>query len=248
MRRLVAAGGALLIAAGVPAACGGGGSAKAVPVVTSETNPGPGPGSLSSGELARLVAEAGQQRFKITYDSGGITQTYAQDGNGNTMAGDNNSETFTTKTAIIACDKSSGSYQCTEAPGSPGDTGNLFLGVAASERSLITIVEEGFGSTSTKTIAGRAAQCVTLSPKDIAGDADPAAIAAVAKLKGSISYCIDKDTGATLEASSTDASGKTTTSLIVTKFSAPGPDDFTPPATPSTIPTNITVPPAAAVG
>ena len=57
--------------------------------------------------------------------------------------------------------------------------------------------------------------------------------AAVADAKVSGTYCIDKDTGAILEVSATNATGKSSTSLEVTDFSAPTAADFVPPATPT---------------
>ena len=86
---------------------------------------------------------------------------------------------------------------------------------------------------------------MTFSEKDLAGSVGGAiAGAAGASLKGSATYCIDKQTGTTLEVAGTDDSGKQTTSLLVTKFETPSASDFTPPATPSTIslPDGITVP------
>ena len=52
----------------------------------------------------------------------------------------------------------------------------------------------------------------------------------------SASYCIDTKTGVLLEISAKDPSGKELTSFTVTKFEEPSDSDFTPPATPGTIP------------
>ena len=113
----------------------------------------------------------------------------------------------------------------------------------ALEESYFSELGNKFGTTSTKTISGREAQCVTFSAKDLAGAVGGAvAKAGGASLKGSATYCIDKDTGATLEVASTDDSGKASTSLLVTKFQPPSASDFVPPATPSTIPSSITIP------
>jgi len=81
-----------------------------------------------------------------------------------------------------------------------------------------------FGNTSSRTIAGRDAQCVTFSQSDIVASST----------KGSYSACIDKATGATLEVAVDDGTKKTAT-LLVTKFELPRAADFTPPVTPSTI-------------
>ena len=87
------------------------------------------------------------------------------------------------------------------------------------------------GNQSTKTIAGRTAQCLTFSARDLTGNAS--GTVEVAEPKVSATYCIDQDTGATLEVSQTDATGKSTTSLVVTEFEAPTAADFVPPVTPT---------------
>ena len=122
MRKLVASCSAVLIAAAALAACGSNGSSKAnSPSAT--TNAG-GSSSPSDTDLSELVANADKQKFKLTYtDGSGATQTYEQDGNGNSVSGTDDSLTFDTKTSIVNCDKTSGSYQCTETPASQRQRG-----------------------------------------------------------------------------------------------------------------------------
>jgi hypothetical protein len=241
MRKLIVSSSVVMIAAVALGACGSSGSSKANNPSATTTA---GSSSSTDNDLAKLVADANKQRFKITYaDAGGATQTYEQDGNGNSVSGSDGSLTFFTKTSIVNCDKGSGSYQCTQSPVAAGSLGNPFLGVVTAFQSQLTALGGRFGSTSTKTIAGRDAQCVTFSEKDLVGSVGGAiAKAAGAGLKASYSYCIDKETGATLEVAVTDDAGKKTTSLLVTKFESPSAADFTPPATPSTIPSSISVP------
>lgn len=240
MRRSVASCSAVIIATVLLAACGGG-SSKAKSLFAPSNNGG---ASSSNNSLSQLVANANKQKFKITYtDGSGNTQTYEQDGKGDSVSGSDDSLTFITKQSTVTCDKSSGSYECNQSPVSLGGLSNPFVGVAAAFQGQLTALGGRFGSTSTQTIAGRDAQCVTFSEKDLVGSVGGAiAKAAGSKLKASYSYCIDKSTGATLEVAVTDDSGKKTTSLLVTKFESPSASDFTPPATPSTIPSSITLP------
>jgi hypothetical protein len=245
MRKFVASCSAVVLAAAVLAACGGS-SSKANPPSPSKNG---GASSPSNSDLSHLVATANKQKFKIVYtDGSGQSQTYEQDGNGNSVSGSDDSQTFITKTSTVSCDKSSGTWECNQSPVSIGGIVNPFLGVVTALQSQLSALGGRFGSTSSKTIAGRDAQCVTFSEKDIVGSVG-GAIAKVAgkSLKGSATYCIDKQTGATLEVASTNDSGKATTSLLVTKFESPSPSDFTPPATPSTVPSislpsSITIP------
>jgi hypothetical protein len=126
--------------------------------------------------------------------------------------------------------------------GQSGAAANPFLEVLTLQKTYFSALGDRFGKTTDKTIAGRDAQCVTFSQKDILGSVGGAvAGAAGADLKGSATYCIDKDTGTTLEISGTDDSGKESNSLVVTKFETPSDSEFTPPATPSTLP-NLTIP------
>jgi hypothetical protein len=227
MRKSVGRCSVVLIAAAALAACGSGGSSKAKDTPTTNN----GASSPSDNELANLVANANKQKFKITYTVGGGTvQTYEQDGNGNSVYGGDDSLTFVTKTSIVNCDKSAGSFSCTETPGSKGSAASPFSGIVTALQSQFTALGGHFGSTSSKTIAGRDAQCVTFSQSDIAGST----------AKASYSGCIDKQTGATLEVAVDDGTKKIT-SLLVTKFESPRASDFTPPATPSTIASSITI-------
>jgi len=246
MRRLIVSSSVVMIAAVALGACGGSSSSSKANNPSATTKSG---ASSTDNDLAKLVAEANKQKFKITYtDSGGATQTYEQDGNGNSVSGSDDSLTFFSKTAIVNCDKSSGSYSCTQSPVTPGILGNPFLGVVTAFQSQLTALGGRFGSNSSKTIAGRDAQCVTFSEKDLVGSvAGAIAKTPGAGLKASYSYCIDKQTGATLEVAVTDDAGKKTTSLLVTKFESPDASDFTPPATPSTIPSSISIPGAASI-
>ncbi|MGO9872351.1 MAG: hypothetical protein ACLPVY_01020 [Acidimicrobiia bacterium] len=240
MRGFVASCSAVILAGVALAGCGGGGT-KAASSSPSTTNGGIS--SPSNAGLSQLVANANKQIFKITYvDGGGNVQTYEQDGNGDSVSGSAGSLTFDTKTSETVCDQTSGSYQCTRSPGSPDAATNPFSGVLTALQSQLSALGGRFGHTSTTTIAGRAAQCVTFSEQDLLGSVGGTVASSVAtQLKTSYSYCIDDDTGVTLQVAVTDPSGKRTTSLLVTKFESPKPSDFIPPATPAT-PPNVASP------
>jgi hypothetical protein len=222
----------VIVAASVLAACGGSGSTAKGPATNSNNSGTASAGQLSSAELSTLVAAAAKQKFKVTYtDGSGDTLLYAQDGNGNVMQGNSDSESFSTSTATISCDKSSGTFQCTSTPGASSASDSPFTSVVTLLQSYLSARDDNVGSQSTKTIAGRAAQCVTFSAKDLTGNVS-GATAEIAEPKVSATFCIDADTGATLEVSATDATGKPSTSLKVTDFGTPSPSDFVPPVPP----------------
>jgi hypothetical protein len=233
MRRGLAISCSLFFAVTVLAACGGGDSTAKSPA--TDANAGSGSGQLSSAELATLVAAAAKQKFKVAYtDGSGNTLRYAQDGAGNTMQATAGSESFSTKSTTISCDKDSGTFQCTQTPGGAGAADSPFTSVVTLLQSFITGLDGDVGNQSTKTIAGRDAQCITFDARDLSGNATGTVV--VADPKVSATYCIDKDTGATLEVAQTDASGKASTSLMVTEFGTPSASDFVPPATPTPSP------------
>ena len=81
--------------------------------------------------------------------------------------------------------------------------------------------------TNDEEIAGRDASCATIDSSTFG--------ALGAAFKGSYSVCIDKATGVMLRVKSSDGSGSSD-DITATDFGDPSDDDFTPPATPVTIP------------
>ena len=225
MSKLVSGCSAAMIAVAALAACSGGSStANSTPTTNG------GVASPSNQDLSQLVANANKQRVKIAFTlGGGPEQVYEQDGKGNSVLRSGDSETFSTKTNTISCDKISGKSECSVSPGSD-ESDNPFLGVVTLERSQLSALGGRFGTTSSKRIAGRNAECVTFSTNDLIGGAGSGpGVAAAATYE----YCIDEDTGVTLQVSTTDNSGKQASVLLVTAFGAPKASDFTPPATPT---------------
>ena len=232
MRKLVASCSVALVAVALFAACGSSGSSKANPLSPGTNNSNTG-GSTASGsgndQFSQLVANAEKQKFKITYSSGtnSDTATYEQDGNGNSVYGSGDTLYFTSASSSVSCSKdSNGKYTCTQTPG--GTSINPFATYLNLGKSYLDALG-GAGTKSTESIAGRTADCVTFKPSDLGG-------ALAGNLHGSAEYCLDKDTGVLLKIAGTDDSGKTTTAFEVTKYETPADSDFTPPATPGTIP------------
>jgi hypothetical protein len=240
MRKYVATGSAVLIALAVLAGCGGS-SSKSSPLTPGTTKSGgSSKGGGSSSDFSALVANASKQKFKITYaTSGGDTQTYAQDGNGNSVYGSGDSQFFTNSKGSTSCHTTDGKATCTSLQGA-GAGVSPFLGLFQTGKAYIDALGT-YGHKSDTTIAGRSASCVSFSAKDLPG---AAGAALGGTLKGSAEYCVDKDTGVLLKVSTTDGSGKDSTQFEVTKFESPSDSEFTPPAKPTTVslPPGITIP------
>jgi hypothetical protein len=230
MRRFLASCSVVLVAITLLGACGSSSKGTAA----SDTNGNNSSTAGSSGtDISKLYGDAATQKFKITFtDESGDETTYAQDGNGKSVYTSGDTQYFTTSDQTVRCTKdSNGKAECSSYPGGVASLG--FLGIYNTGKSFVQALGK-YGDTSSKTIAGRDAKCVVFS-KDTVSKAGVAAAAVASLIKGSLTYCLDKDTGVLLEASTKDADGKTTNSFTVTKFEEPSDSDFTPPATPSSI-------------
>jgi hypothetical protein len=113
-----------------------------------------------------------------------------------------------------------------------------YIASSIAENTYATALAFRFGSTSQKKIAGRDADCFTITAADF-GSGDAAAGSLGDSLKGALTYCNDHETGAMLENTITDEDGEAGTNLLVTEFGEPSASDFEPPATPTivTVPT-----------
>jgi hypothetical protein len=246
MRKIIASCSAALIAIAVLGACGSSASSKSsdtnAPGTTNGSSGGTSPGASGS-ELSQLYANASKQKFKITFtDDSGDTQVYEQDGQGNSVWNTGDSKIFTTSSGSATCTTdSNGKAQCLDT-GATGLATNLFLTYFNLGKSYVTALGGNFGDTSSKTVAGRSADCVKLT----AASFGAVAAALAASIKGSLTFCVDKQTGVLLEWKATDNDGKTSSVFEVTKFEEPADSDFTLPATPQTIPSvsipNVSIP------
>jgi outer membrane lipoprotein-sorting protein len=237
MRRLIASCSVVLLSIALLGACGGSSDKPAASnAAPSLTVPD---GNGSSSNFSKLYEDALKQKFKITFvDDSGDETTYAQDGNGKSMYSSGDTQTFISADETVRCNTNSdGKAECTKVL--VGTSVNPFLGIYNAGKAFVTALAR-FGDKSSETIAGRDADCVTFSKKTVE-DAGPIGAAIGSAIKGSITYCVDKETGVLLEYSTKDADGKTTDSFKVTKFEEPSDSDFEPPATPSTGP-DFTVP------
>jgi len=183
-------------------------------------------GGSGGGDLSSLVNKGKTADVKVTYKTGsdGSSVTIIQRGNDNVYtSGDTSVYNVGGKT--ITCQGTGSSATCTQLPSTGGSSRGLGGSVltiynqliqAAADSPLIKNIK-----TSSQTIAGRNAKCVTLT----------GTLAAAAGKSGTV--CIDAETGILLKvASNVNNEGDV---LVATSVGTPSDSDFTPPAKPQTL-------------
>jgi hypothetical protein len=201
-----------------------------------ETTTTSGSSSGNSDDIAALAAKSKTAAFKVTYKtSGGETITIAQDGKGKQSVLEGNNLYIIDGDSAIFCDGTTSTATCE-------DRGRV--GKAAADAITATITQTyravaGLnsslfnGHTSSDTIAGRDATCVTVNASDMGG-----LFGAIADKLGSSatgSMCVDKETGVLLKLSGGSEDSETDV-IVATEFGEPSDSDFQPPSTPKSVP------------
>jgi hypothetical protein len=226
--------GAAALAVAVAAMLGacGGDSAKS-PADDPTTIP-----TASDRDFEQMFADLAGQAFKLTYtDAIGQTMIFAQDGKGNTVTAGDTKQVFTTPTTAVTCEKPDDAteFTCQQAPINLG-ADSSYIAPAVAEKTYATALGYRFANTTTKSIAGRDADCFSITADDFEGVGGIAGRAG-GSLKGSARYCNDRQTGALMENTITSEEGVTSTQLLVTKFEEASASDFEPPAVPTIVTT-----------
>jgi hypothetical protein len=236
----------VLVAVLALAACGSSKSSGTSDTGSHLTDtPGSTSGSGSDNGFGSLVQKAKDAKYKVTYSSssGSDSFTIAQDPPKFSFVQADSATYVTADGSSVSCSGTGSDATCTQLPGATGSAmqqgwaaafggvGQLFVTLANESNSIGNLVHI---STTTKSIAGRDAECATI---------DMYSVSFLAAAIGVASYqvCVDKDTGVMLSSKSTDKNGKSD-EITATDFGSPSDSDFTPPATPSTIPGMPTVP------
>ena len=185
-------------------------------------------------ELSKLLEKTKSAKYKVTYQSGNDEAfTIAQDPPlFSYVQGD--SATYVLKDdSAVSCSGTGSTATCTQLPGG-GATMKTGLTAGLGAFAALFLSQSGTGipgllnvKTTNKEVAGRDAACATIDAGSLG--------ALSAALKGSYSVCIDKETGIMLQTKADSGNGSTD-DITATAFSEPTEADFTPPATPSTIP------------
>ncbi len=231
MRKLTIA---LFVAMFLIAGCGG--SSKKTSVAGNNTGTTAKAGSTDTtagnSDYDALVDKASKARIRVTYKTSGSGSedsflTISQDGNGKvayfTDVGD--SQVIADGDTYTSCSNVKTTPQCTQLTGTTGKAAtSAFTGLFAGPLAAIAAAKGtgSFGDTSSETIAGRDAQCVSLDYLNV-------------KWKS----CADKETGILLKWEG--SAGGSGSSFEATEAGDPKDSDFTPPATPETVP-DYTIP------
>ena len=122
--------------------------------------------------FSELVANASKAKIKITYtQDGDESVTIAQDGEGKTAYGtDGGSTIYSDGDTTVLCDGTGSNATCTESPVGAGVGGSILTGFTAMFAGLSRLNSSAYGGhTSSDTIAGRDAKCITFKASDWAG-------------------------------------------------------------------------------
>ena len=215
--------------------CGGSSKSSGQPGDTTPgntTKSGDNNGSGGNDNLSKLLAKAKAATYKVTYQSDNESFTIAQDPPKFSFVQGDSATYINEDGSAVSCSGTGSTASCTKLPGTGealktgltaglGAFAALFVSQAANIPGLVDI------KTTDETIAGRDAACATIDAGNLG--------ALSAAIKGSYTVCVDKETGIMLQTKSDSGSGSTN-DITATDFTNPTDADFTPPATPSTIP------------
>jgi hypothetical protein len=259
MRKLVAG---ILAATLTVAACGAKSKKSGAPAGTTTTTTATGTNdgtntTLSGGgtvDVSKVAAQYTKARIKISYTSSrsgeSTALTIAQDGNGKSAFTTGAGTNYTDNKSSVSCRGSGVSARCIDLGsngGGPANIGATYTATFAVFAGALSTLPGG--QQSSEKIAGRAAACVKYKASEVIGklassplfrsgtsasDYDPNDTATI---------CIDKQTGFLLKFGATKK-GAPEDVLVATAVSEPNDADFTPPATPQTLPNipNVSVP------
>ena len=232
MRKLV-----ILIAAAalLIGACGGSSSKSG-----SGSSTGSSKSSSSDDDFQKFLDQAGSERIRVTYtstDSDGKTSdfTVSQDGKGQIAYITTDTVVIKNGDTVTSCSGLPDNTECTSLTGAESTAALApFTAILSLAKTYIQAANAGhaLGDTSSETIAGRDAKCVTITAASalgkIGGD-----IASKLGGKGAndgIKSCVDTQTGILLlwQPVGTDSGGG---KLEATQVGDPQDSDFTPPST-----------------
>jgi len=227
------------------AACGGSSgknkAAAAGSTTTTTASAGESSTTTASGgnaELATLLAKRSTASIKLTYDYvGGTTLVVAQDGKGKSSVQIAGALFISDGKKSISCSGTTADATCTDVSSiaGAGAAGAITNSLNAFYSGLSTLNTADYGGhTSSETIAGRDATCVTYKASGLGA---LAALAGGSPLgaDASSTTCVDKETGFLLKVA-VGAGGTATNFLLATQAGTSSASDFEPPSTPQTFP------------
>jgi hypothetical protein len=228
MRKVLAVSVGLLFMLGALASCGGSGSSKA----KTDTKSG---ASTGNDEFDQLLAKQDKARIRVTYQTDSDTFTVSQDGNGSVAYIDKDSKVIKNGNTVTSC---SGLPDNPDCQSLTGDTANAalvpFTAILTLAKTEIDAAKKagGYGKETSETIAGRDADCVTITVGNALGNAGKI----IGKISGANTdagwkACADKQTGIMLLWTSVGTNDNNSGKIEATAVGDPQPDDFTTPST-----------------
>jgi hypothetical protein len=235
------------------AACGGSSNNS-----KAKTNAGSNPSSVSA-SFDQLYNQRSDATLKVTYQAldnsgaAGSTFTIAQEGKDKTAYVNGDTEVIVNGDTVTQCSNMQDTPQCTSTSGGAAAAQAMVAGYTALFSAAQTGIgawaaAHGAGNQTTETIAGRTAQCVTITATSGLGALSGAAAKALAGKAADAGYeaCIDKDTGVLLKWVVTGVAGDNS-GIAASAVTQPTDADFQPPANAKTS-TQTTEPNSAGAG
>jgi hypothetical protein len=222
------------------------GSSKGTAPVTTSTKPATANSTTTTSApdspIANLAAKTASANVKINYSSAlGVSATIIQNGLGNSAFISGGTLLISNGDTVVQCNGTTAAATCTDlGPTGPEDA---LTQVIATYASLSTLTQSDIGVTSTQTIAGRSASCVTFKAADYAAGLGSLADSNKLTAAATVTVCIDDDSGFALKVALTDR-GQTVNEVLATQVGTPTPSDFVPPSAPVPLPSTTTTTPA----
>jgi hypothetical protein len=230
MRKVLAAAVGLAFMVAAIASCGGSGSAKNAKSAAAKSG-----ASTGDDEFDQLLAKQEKARIRVTYKTDSDTFTVSQDGNGTVAYISKDSKVVKKGDTVTSCSDLPDDPQCTTLTGEMANASLVpFTAVLTLAKTEIEAAKKagGYGKKTSETIAGRSAECVTVTIGNVAGNVGKL----VGKLGGANTNegwkaCADKDTGIMLLWSAVGTTDNSQGRIEATEVGDPKDDDFTTPTT-----------------
>jgi hypothetical protein len=221
----------VFVVAGLTLAGCGGSSAK-------DTDSGSGNGD-GNGAFGALLDKSSSATLRVTYrNEDGKEWTVSQDGPDKTAYINDDTHIIKVDGTTTVCSNIDTEPECQDMTGALGQAAiSSFTGLFAFAQTYIEAAKQAksFGDMSSETIAGRSAECVTITPSTIGGLAGNLAEKfAGDKADQGWKACVDKDTGVMLLLATVGTDDANADKVEAIEVGEPQASDFEPPANATT--------------
>jgi hypothetical protein len=238
----------VFVIAGLALAGCGGGSSKSDSGSSNTTPGGTSGGSSDDTDFGKLLDLDNGEAIRVTYQYGSDEDsqiTVSRDGSGKLAFLRQDEQAIFDGDTAVQCENLDATPECKQYSGAQakalkaGYTG--FLSFATTIVTAVAKIPNAYGDKSTETIAGRDANCATITASAAGGIAGNL----IDKIPGfsdaGYKVCADKETGILLSFQTVGLDEKDKNLIEATAVGEPKNSDFEPPVTPETVP-EMTVP------